>query len=61
MPEKQLTLADLRDSIDSIDNRILELLNERARFVMEVGRLKQAESREFHVPNREREIYARPT
>ena len=61
MSAKQLTLAPLRDSIDSIDNRIMELLNERAHLVKEVGRLKQAESREFHVPNREREIYERLT
>ena len=54
-----MSLLDLRNSIDSIDNRILELLNERARYVMEVGRLKQAESRDFHVPSREREIYER--
>jgi len=54
-----MSLLDLRKSIDSIDDRILELLNERARYVMEVGRLKQAESREFHVPSREREIFER--
>ncbi len=56
-----MSLLDLRNSIDNIDDRILELLNERARYVMEVGRLKQAESRDFHVPSREREIYERLT
>ncbi len=61
MPDKQQTLATLRDSIDTIDNRIMGLLNERAHLVKEVGQLKQAESREFHVPNREREIYERLT
>jgi len=61
MPDKQHTLVDLRNSIDSIDSRIMGLLNERANFVLEVGHLKQAESREFHVPNREREIYERLT
>jgi len=61
MPEKQYTLAELRTAIDSIDSRILELLNERARLVMAVGQLKQAESCDFHVPNREREIYERLT
>jgi chorismate mutase/prephenate dehydratase len=61
MPDKQLTLADLRSSIDSIDDRIMGLLNDRARLVMEVGRLKQSQSRDFHVPNREREIYERLT
>jgi chorismate mutase/prephenate dehydratase len=52
-------LTALRDSIDTIDNRIMDLLNERACLVMEVGRLKHAESRDFYAPNREREIYAR--
>jgi chorismate mutase / prephenate dehydratase len=61
MPEKQLSLAELRGSIDSIDDRILKLLNERARFVMKVGKLKQSQSRDYHVPNREREIYERLT
>ncbi len=56
-----MSLLDLRKSIDSIDDKILELLNERARYVMDVGRLKQAESREFHVPSREREIFERLT
>lgn len=61
MSEKNHPLSSLRDSIDSVDSRIMELLNERSRLVIEVGRLKQAESREFHVPNREREIYERLT
>jgi chorismate mutase/prephenate dehydratase len=61
MKESNMSLTDLRNAIDSIDNRILELLNERARYVMEVGRLKQAEMRDFHVPSREREIYERLT
>jgi len=59
MPDKQLTLAELRSSIDSIDDSIMGLLNDRARLVMDVGRLKQSQSRDFHVPNREREIYER--
>jgi chorismate mutase/prephenate dehydratase len=61
MPEKNYSLESLRDSIDSIDSRIMGLLNERANFVKEVGRLKQSQSRDFHVPNREREIYDRLT
>lgn len=37
----------------------MELLNQRASFVVEVGRLKAGEKRDFHVPSREREIYER--
>ncbi|MBI1920845.1 MAG: prephenate dehydratase [Geobacter sp.] len=55
------SLKELREAIDAVDDRILDLLNERARFVLEVGRLKSAEKKEFHVPSRERQIYERLT
>ena len=58
MPKKQ-TLEQLRASIDTIDDRILDLLNERASLVLQVGKVKAAERRDFYVPNREREIYER--
>jgi len=35
-------LAELRERIDAVDEAILALLNERARIVLDVGRLKQA-------------------
>ncbi|HEY6839270.1 MAG TPA: chorismate mutase, partial [Geobacteraceae bacterium] len=57
--QKSRTLQDLRHDIDAIDDRILELLNQRASLVIEVGRLKSGQKAEFHVPNREREIYER--
>jgi len=53
------TITDLRDRIDGIDDRIVDLLNERARVVLEVGRLKAGTNQEFHVPGRERQIYER--
>jgi chorismate mutase/prephenate dehydratase len=59
--QKKKTLANLRIEIDAIDDRILELLNSRATLVKDVGRLKADESSDFHVPNREREIYERLT
>ncbi len=37
----------------------MEFLNQRASLVVEVGRLKAGEKRDFHVPSREREIYER--
>ena len=52
-------LEALRQDIDAVDDRILELLNKRAGLVMEVGRLKTRENRDFHAPSREREIYER--
>lgn len=52
-------LKKLRDKIDKIDDKILDLLNDRARVVLEVGKTKVGESREFYVPSRERAIFER--
>ncbi|HTG82678.1 MAG TPA: prephenate dehydratase [Geobacteraceae bacterium] len=56
---KTKSLSELRQGIDEIDDRLMELLNERAALVVQVGRLKVGEKRDFHVPSREREIYER--
>ncbi len=62
MADKDLTLPILRDEIDSIDDQILELLNKRAGFVLEVGRIKEKDGKKlFHVPEREEAIYKRLT
>jgi chorismate mutase/prephenate dehydratase len=53
------TIEELRIAIDSIDDRIVDLLNERSRVVLEVGRLKSGSNQQFHVPGRERQIYER--
>jgi chorismate mutase / prephenate dehydratase len=58
---KIMTLKELRREIDAVDDRLMSALNERARLVIEVGRLKTGEKRDFHVPSREREIYERLT
>jgi chorismate mutase/prephenate dehydratase len=56
---KKKTLEEIRNSIDGIDDQILDLLNQRARLVIAVGTLKRGEKRDFYVPSREREIYER--
>jgi chorismate mutase/prephenate dehydratase len=53
------TIEELRTNIDCIDDRILDLLNERSRVVLEVGKLKSGNNLQFHVPGRERQIYER--
>lgn len=53
------TIEELRSKIDAIDDRIVALLNERSRVVIEVGRLKSGSKMDFHVPGRERQIYER--
>ena len=57
--QNKKTLKTLRQEIDALDDRLLELLNLRAELVIEVGRLKSDGRGEFHVPSREREIYER--
>ncbi len=52
-------LKELREGIDEIDRKILSLLNERARLVIEIGRIKTREKRDYYSPEREREIYER--
>jgi len=59
LQQNKTTIEQLRQKIDSIDDRIVSLLNERAQVVLEVGRLKSGSNMEFHVPGRERQIYER--
>jgi len=54
-------LQKLREKIDKIDDTLVDLLNERARIVVEVGNIKKNEKLEFHSPSREREIIGRLT
>lgn len=54
-----MSLEDLRKQIDSIDARLIELVNERARVVVEVGKLKQAEAAPIYVPHREKAVFER--
>lgn len=59
MQLKTQTIDELRTAIDRIDDGIVELLNERSRVVLEVGKLKSVSNQQFHVPGRERQIYER--
>jgi chorismate mutase/prephenate dehydratase len=52
-------IPDLRRRIDEIDSEILRLLNRRAQLVLDVGHLKAEQNLDFHVPQREEEIYTR--
>jgi chorismate mutase/prephenate dehydratase len=59
MEDKKAQLEALRVQIDDIDDRVLELLNQRASLVLEVGRVKEREQGRFHVLEREEAIYRR--
>lgn len=52
-------LKSLRQEIDKVDNSILELLNQRAKLVIKVGKVKKDSNHAIYAPEREREIYER--
>ncbi len=54
-------LRECRDRIDMLDQRILELLNERTRVVEEIGRIKQHLDLPIYEPRREDEVFANVT
>jgi len=51
-----MSLEELRKKIDTIDERLVELINERAQIVVEVGKLKQAGDEPIYVPHREKAV-----
>ena len=52
-----MDLADWRKKIDEIDLRLVELLSERARAAVEIGRLKRNTSLPIYEPERERIVF----
>lgn len=54
-----MNLEELRERIDSIDNQLLDLLNERMKVVKEVGDLKRATKTVIYRPEREKQILDR--
>ena len=51
-----MTLDDLRKDIDRVDEVLVRLLNERARCVCEIGRLKKEQGVEIYQPDREKDV-----
>jgi chorismate mutase len=51
-----MTLDDLRQDIDRVDEVLVRLLNERARCVCEIGRLKKERGIEIYQPDREKQV-----
>lgn len=52
-----MSLKRIRKAIDKIDHKILDLLNERARIVLNLKHLKKGANKDYYVPDREVEIY----
>jgi chorismate mutase len=53
---RRSNLEELRRLIDAIDMELLELLNRRTGFSLEIGVIKREEGRVVYDPAREREI-----
>jgi chorismate mutase len=45
-----------RAKIDELDRRLVELLNERSRCVLEIGRVKQTTGEALYQPDREKQV-----
>ncbi|MCL2645773.1 MAG: chorismate mutase, partial [Phycisphaerales bacterium] len=56
---KDDALKELRGKIDELDYRIVELLNARARIVVEIGKVKQQSGTPVYAPDREKVVLAR--
>ena len=52
-------LASLRKKIDELDSQIVELLNQRARVVVDIGKNKQVDGAPVYAPDREHLIHQR--
>ena len=54
-----MSLEELRERIDELDHQLVQLLNERARVVVEIGKLKNKTDKPVYAPDREKEVFAR--
>ena len=54
-----MEISKLRKKVDRVDKKILELLNERAKLSLSIGRAKSKKGASVYVPDREREVYKR--
>lgn len=54
-----MTLEQLRTAIDGVDDRILDLLRERAELVEQVGQLKEKSGESYYAPEREEALIQR--
>lgn len=58
-PAANPALLDLRNQIDSLDQQLLSLLNQRARVAEQVGELKRREGTPFFRPDRVAQVIAK--
>ena len=51
-----MDLSGWRRRIDELDKKLVELLNERSRCALEIGKLKQQQNLPLYQPDREKEV-----
>lgn len=51
-----MNMSDWRRRIDEIDKKLVELLNERSKCALEIGKLKQEANLPLYQPEREKEV-----
>ncbi len=56
-----MSIKELRGKIDVLDSKIVEILNERANVVKEIGALKKRTNAQVYAPDREKQIYEKVT
>ena len=54
-----MDLEDWRARIDGVDRRLVDLLNERMEYCIEIGKIKRGEGRQVQDEKREREVVER--
>ena len=57
--QERQSLEKLRSCIDALDSELLKLLNERAKCVIKIGKIKQKEKKDVFVPLREKKLLGR--
>jgi chorismate mutase/prephenate dehydratase len=54
-----MEIRQIREKIDQLDKKIVSLLNQRARLIQKIGKLKKQKGLTVYVPEREKEVYKR--
>ena len=60
-PPNQGDLDALRRQIDEIDRKLVQIVSDRARIVVQIGQAKRGDGTPIYAPHREKEVLARAT
>ena len=52
-----MNIADWRCKIDELDRQLVQLINQRAQYALQIGRLKRNSEMPVYEPDRERTIF----